>query len=273
MNSYSAFDQLVQNAQRQFESCQPSLALREWEQMDRQLRDAEHIDRMSREIDRIARITRETELFRECAEPAVSRHAENLQFHEKLRASEESMRQVYSQPFVDSLVRTQEVLSRLTTQVAGQQAFLSRVSDGFLRQAEFARTIESFAERIIRETALQEGLVSRLMSGFRAVPSDFVTTNYDELLNVVMRGFEETGLTQSEVAYQTVLWRFDAWLDKFPPNVRNIVIALIFTLFGVVIQEALDFYKSGPKALPAAHENQASLVEPERVDANLDMCR
>ena len=173
----------------------------------------------------------------------MSRHVENLQFHEKLRASEEAMLRVYSQRFVDSLVRNQEVLSRLTTRaVEQQQAFLSRVNDGFLRQAEFARTIESFTERIIMETALQDGLVSRLMSGYRAIPSDIipVTTNYDELLNVVMRGFEETGLTQSEVACQTILWRFDDWLEKFPPNVRNLVISIIVGLLVLVVQEALD---------------------------------
>lgn len=270
MNSYSAFYQLIQ---RQVESCQPSLAEREWERMDRAFPNAERFDRITGEMDRIARLTRETELFRDRAETAVSRYTENLQFHEKLRASEETMRRVYSQPFVDSLVRNQEVLSRLTARAAEQQAFLSRVSDGFLRQTEFARTIESFTERIIGETALQDGLVSCLMSGYRAVPSNFVTTNYDELLNVVMRGFEETGLTQSEVACPTVLWQFEAWLEKFPPNIRNLVIGLILMLLGVVIQGALDFYNSDPKALPTAQENSPSLVEPEHGDENFDMCR
>lgn len=251
MNFYSAFDQL----------------------MDRGLRDAERFDRMTREMDRIARITRQTELFRDRAETAASRYTENLQFHEKLRASEETMRRVYSQPFVDSLVRNQEVLSRLTARAAEQQAFLSRVSDGILRQAEFARTIENFTERIIRETALQDGLISRLMSGYRSIPSNFVTTNYDELLNVVVRGFEETGLTRLEVACPTVLWRFEAWLESFPPNIRNLIIGLILMLFGVVIQGALDFYNSDPKALPAAKENNPSLVQPAHGDENFEMCR
>ena len=84
MNSHSAFDQLVQNAQRQIKEHQPNLALREWERMDRQLRDAERIDRMTSEMDRIARITRETELFARarrncrvspCRKPAIPREA------------------------------------------------------------------------------------------------------------------------------------------------------------------------------------------------------
>jgi hypothetical protein len=164
-------------------------------------------------------------------------------------------------------------LSRLTAEAAGQQAFLSRVGDGILRQAEFARKIETFTERFITETALQDGLVSRLMSGYRAVPSDPVMIDYDELLNVVMRGFEETGLTQPQVACPTVLWRFEAWLDKFPPNIRNLVIGLVLMLLGVVIQGALDSYKSDSKALPAAQENNPSLVEPEHGDEMFDMCR
>jgi hypothetical protein len=228
---------------------------------------------MTRDIDRIARVTREADIFRERAEAAVSRNFQNAQFHEKLHASEEAMRRVYSQPFVDSLVRTQEILSRLTAEAAGQQAFLSRVGDGILRQAEFARKIETFTERFITETALQDGLVSRLMSGYRAVPSDPVMIDYDELLNVVMRGFEETGLTQPQVACPTVLWRFEAWLDKFPPNIRNLVIGLVLMLLGVVIQGALDSYKSDSKALPAAQENNPSLVEPEHGDEMFDMCR
>lgn len=264
MNPHSAFDQLVQ---RQFDACQPSLAHREWERMDRQLREMERVDRMARDMDRVARIARETALQREHAEIAMSRHAEIL------RASEETMRRVYSQPFVDSLVRTQQFLLQHTMRAIEQQAFLSRMNDVFLRQADFARKIEGVAERIIGETALQAGLVSRLMAAYHAIPSDIATTNYDELLNTVMRGFEETGLTESDVPYQTILWRFDAWLDKFPPHVRNIVISIIIGFLLLVVQEALDFYQSRPKALPTAHENQGSPAQPERADVTFDMCR
>jgi hypothetical protein len=264
MNPNSAFDQLVQ---RQFEVAQPSLAHREWERMDRQLREFERIDRMTRDMDRVATIVRETELQRERAEIAMSRHAETL------RACEETMRKVYSQPFVDSLVRTQQFLLQHTLRAAEQQAFLSQMNDVFLRQAEFAQKIESVAQRIIGETALQAGLVSRLVSSYRPFSSDILTTNYDELLNTVLRGFEETGLTQSEVSCQTILWRFDAWLDKFPPNVKNIVISIIVGLLLLVVQEALDYYKSRSKALPAAHENQISSAETERAEVSFDMCR
>jgi hypothetical protein len=264
MNPNSAFDQLVQ---RQFEVCQPSLAHREWERMDRELREIERIDRMARDMERVATIARQAELQREQAEIAMSRHAETL------RACEETMRKVYSQPFIDSLVRTQQFLLQHTMRAVEQQAFLSRMNDVFLRQAEFARKIESVAERIIGETTLQTGLVSRLMSSYRPFSSDILTTNYDELLNTVMRGFEETGLTQSEVSCQTILWRFDAWLDKFPPNVKNIVISIIIGLLLLVVQEALDFYRSQPKALHATHENQDSFAAAEHADASFDMCR
>jgi hypothetical protein len=251
MNPHSAFDELVQ---RQSDACQPSLAHREWERMDRQLREMERIDRMAREMDRVARIATETALLRARAEIA--------------------MRRVFSQTFVNSLVRTQQVLLQHTMRAVEQQAFLSRMNDVFLRQAEFARTIASVTERIVGETALHAGLVSRLMSAYRAIPSEIVTINYDALLNVVMQGFEETGLTESEVACQTILWRFEAWLDKFPPNVRNIVIAFIFTILGAVGQEALHSYRSGSKALLPAHcESQYSSAAAEHADANFDMCR
>lgn len=88
MNSHSAFDQLVQNMERQ---CQPSLAEREAERIDRELRKTERADRILRELERADRLSRD--LHGETASSMLSKR-----------------------PF-DSLVDSQEVLSRLAQEV------------------------------------------------------------------------------------------------------------------------------------------------------------
>jgi hypothetical protein len=279
MNPYEGFDGMIQQTQRMIDGYDgiANVAIREFERLDRMARESDRVDRLAQEMELIDRLTRAIEPFRgiqEQTQSAVLRHVQSLQLQDKMvhalapfAAAEES--------YLDSLIRSQEALLQVATASAEQQRASDfwRLTKDFHDRAVLTQAVGTIAERILRETALREGLVSSLISNYASIPTTVapVSKDYEELFGVLVRGFDETGLTQSELSYQTILWRFDAWLETLPPNIKKIVIGIIIGMAVVVFTSAVDSCKNALKRQGEVPKN-AALAEPKHADTDVGPC-
>lgn len=183
----------------------------------------------------------------------------------------------YLYNYTTTLAQSQAILSQFTAQAVAQHYAVfdvSRIVREINKRAAVGQAMGDFAERMIGDANLREGLMSGLASAYAAIPTNvapLTTVNYDALLRTIVERFDEVGMIRSESLYHVVLWRMDGWLESLPPNVRQLFIAVIAALVAVIFQKAIDVGKDALKARPALHEKH---VTPEHLDdVGGNMCR
>ncbi len=245
-------------------------------------REFRAVDQIVREVDYVDRIARQLEPFRALIEnaDAIAGYArEEFRIHDAfarslrpLVAEQVLLEPAYAQDYTSTLAQSHAILSQFTAQHSAEFD-LSRIVGSINAQIIGAQSVASFAERIIGDENLRHGLMNGLTSAYAAASNvaPITTFNYDEAFRTVVERFDELGLTRSESLYHVVLWQMDRWLESLPPNVRQLFIAIVAVLVGLVCQEAITIGKAALRNLPSHHEQHD--LSDEDDPPSSDMCR
>lgn len=256
-------------------------AAREFEQSERIRRASDPFSGLTQQMDCSALLMHEIEPFRSIKDEidaAARRLIHQRETQDRITGiitstALASATTVHS-TYLESLIKNQQALA----QAAAREAIdSSRVALEAATQSAFAGVMGGFTERVLSETDFCQTLVRNLTASYSSVVQGnvpTVTPNYDDLIDWLFNGLTLLGAADAELSNQTFLWKFDAWLESLPPNVKKIVIGFIIGLMLLIVTTAVDSCKlRRARTAQLSHRTiPAGPPEDQRWQDN-DMCR